>query len=553
MLRERAWGRRGVLAVLLLAAQWAWCQPAPERIRLLAHNAAQATPDPGAPYDERDWLSRFYSERGYTSAWTAATTAQALDLLGRAGEHGLPVSADDVRLLAARTHANGGAAADDAPDQDAALTLVMLRYLADLHVGQVRSAFAPARTVDPVTLLGAALRNQDLAGAVDTAAPHLALYGRLKVMLARYRTLALAPTAPLATVASGAALSPGAPYADAPALAARLALLGDLAPALADAPGDTQPGNYSAALALAVARFQERHGLAADGRLGRQTVAALNVPLAARVRQIELSLERLRWLPDLSGGPFIAINLPSFRLWAFTKVDAAPLLASRVIVGKSVRTQTPLFTGTLRYIEFNPYWNVPPSILRSEILPALLRDPNYLVKNDMEVAGTGAQQVDAATLAALRAGTLRVRQRPGPRNALGNIKFGLPNAMNIYLHSTPARTLFSRARRDFSHGCIRVEDTEALANFVLKGQQGWTSAAVAAALVPGQNRTVALKATMPVIIFYTTAMVDHDGQALFPDDVYGFDTALERSLEERNERRKRASTQTSVRMQTMLP
>ncbi|WP_332877112.1 L,D-transpeptidase family protein [Massilia sp. S19_KUP03_FR1] len=553
MLRERAWGRRGVLAVLLLAAQWAWCQPAPERIRLLAHNATQDTPDPSAPYDERDWLSRFYSERGYTSAWTAATTAQALDLLGRASEHGLPVSADDVRLVAVRMHANGGATVDDAPDQDAALTLVMLRYLADLQVGQVRSAFAPARTVDPVTLLGIALRNQDLAGAVDAAAPHLALYGRLKALLATYRTLALAPAAPLATVASGAALSPGAAYAGAPALAARLALLGDLAPALVDAPGDTQPGIYSATLALAVTRFQERHGLPADGKLGRQTVAALNVPLAARVRQIELSLERLRWLPDLSGAPFIAINLPSFRLWAFTNVDAAPLLASRVIVGKSVRTQTPLFTGTLRYIEFNPYWNVPPSILRSEILPALLRDPNYLVKNDMEVAGSGAQKVDAATLAALRAGTLRVRQRPGPRNALGNIEFGLPNAMNIYLHSTPARTLFARARRDFSHGCIRVEDTEALANFVLGGQQGWTSAAVAAALAPGQSRTVALKATMPVIIFYTTAMVDHDGQAMFPDDVYGFDAALERSLEERNARRKRASTQTSARMQTMLP
>ncbi len=543
MLRERASRRRGALAVLLHVAQCAWCQPAPERIHLLAHDAAQAAPDPAAPYDERGWLDRFYSERGFTNAWTAATAAQALDLLGRAGEHGLPTRADDMRVLAARMHAQGVATADDASDQDAALTLAMLRYLADLHAGQVRSAFAPGRTVDPVALLAPALRNGDLAGAVDAAAPQLVLYGRLKALLASYRTLALAPTAPLAAVA------PGAPYRDAHALAARLALLGDLAPELANTPDDAG----STELALAVARFQERHGLAADGRLGRQTVAALNVPLAARVRQIELSLERLRWLPNLSGGPFIAINLPSFRLWAFTKVDAAPALASRVIVGKSVRTQTPLFTGTLRYIEFNPYWNVPPSILRGEILPALLRDPHYLVKNDMEVAGTGAQQVDAATLAALPAGKLSVRQRPGPRNALGNIKFGLPNAMNIYLHSTPARALFTRARRDFSHGCIRVEDTEALANFVLDGQPSWTSAAVAAELAPGPTQTVPLKATMPVIIFYTTAMIDHDGQALFPDDVYGFDAALERSLEDRNNRQKRASTHNNAQVQTMLP
>jgi murein L,D-transpeptidase YcbB/YkuD len=532
---SRGLGSRCALAALLFAAQCAWGQSAPERIRSLAEKYAHDSRATASSYDERDWLERFYGARGYAPAWTGAAATQARDLLGKADDHGLPAHDYDPRALAARMHAHGGTAADDAADQDAALTLALLRYLADLRVGRIRSEFAQARAVDPVPMLQRALLEQHLAGAVDAAEPQLALYLRLKATLAEYRKLALQPMTPLPAVSSSRAIESGAAYAGARELGARLALLGDLAPELAGTQADT----YSVELAQAVKRFQDRHGLDADGKLGRQTLAALNVPLAARVRQIELSLERLRWLPDLSGRPFIAVNLPSFRLWAFKTVDAPPVLATRVIVGKAVNTQTPLFTGTLRYIEFNPYWNVPPSILRAEIVPALLRDPDYLVKNDMEVVGAGSQNVNPATLAALRAGSLRVRQRPGPHNALGAIKFALPNAMNIYLHSTPARELFARSRRDFSHGCIRVEDTVALANFVLGDQAGWTPQAVAAAMAPGANRTVQLKATMPVVIFYTTAIIDHDGRPLFPDDVYRLDVTLERSLATRANRQAR--------------
>ncbi|MDL2354546.1 MAG: L,D-transpeptidase family protein [Pseudomonadota bacterium] len=526
---------RFALAALLLAVQCAWAGSVPERIRALAGESAHASRAAASPYDERAWLERFYGARGYAPAWTGAAApqaAQALELLRKADEHGLAAQDYDPHALALRMPAHGASGADDAADQDAALTLALLRYLADLHAGRIRSDFVTARTVDPVPLLQHALADQALAAAVDAAEPPLALYRRLKTTLVEYRKLASLPMAPLPAVPSGRAIEAGAAYAGARALAERLALLGDLAPEQAG----TQSGTYSTALAQAVKRFQDRHGLDADGRLGRQTLATLNVPMAARVRQIELSLERLRWLPDLSAGPFIAVNLPSFRLWAFKAADAPPELATRVIVGKAVRTQTPLFIGSLRYIEFNPYWNVPPSILRAEIVPALLRDPHYLVKNDMEVVGPGTQTVDSATLAALRAGTLRVRQRPGPLNALGGIKFGLPNAMNIYLHSTPARALFARSRRDFSHGCIRVEDTPALANFVLGGQTDWTSEAVAAAMAPGPNRTVQLKAPMPVVIFYTTAIIDLDGRPLFPEDVYRLDGALERSLAARADR-----------------
>jgi murein L,D-transpeptidase YcbB/YkuD len=519
------------LAALLLAAQCAWAGSVPERIRSLASEYVQASRTAASPYDERVWLERFYGARDYAPAWTDGAAAQAHALLSKAEEHGLAAQDYDPRAVAVRMRAHGTVAADEAADQDAALTLTLLRYLADLHAGRVRSDFAAARVADPVKLLQQGLADRNLAASVEAAEPRLAVYQRLKAALAEYRKLAALPSAAVPAIPSPRAIEAGAAYAGAPELAARLALLGDLAPE-AVAPGST----YSAELAQAVKRFQERHGLDPDGKLGRQTVAALNVPLSARVRQIELSMERLRWLPDLSGGPFIAVNLPSFRLWAFKAAGAAPVLATRVIVGKAVRTQTPLFIGTLRYIEFNPYWNVPPSILRGEILPAVLKDPNYLVKHDMEVAGSGAQTVDAATLAALRAGKMRVRQRPGPKNALGGIKFGLPNTMNIYLHSTPARALFARSRRDFSHGCIRVEDTVTLANFVLGDQAGWTPEVVATAMAPGPNRTVQLKASMPVVIFYATAIIDVDGRPLFPDDVYRLDGALERSLAARSAR-----------------
>ena len=525
MRQERLQFSRCALAALLFAAQCAWAGTVPERIRSLAADYAHASRAADSPYDERAWLERFYGARDYAPAWTGAAATQALDVLGKADEHGLPAQDYSPRPLAARMHAHGAAPVDDTADQDAALTLALLRYLADLHAGRIRSDFAAVRVVDPVPLLQHALAEQNLAAAVDAAEPRLAIYHRLKATLAEYRKLATQPTAPLPAAPSNRAIEAGAAYAGARELGARLMLLGDLAPE-----AGTQGDTYSAELAQAVMRFQDRHGLDADGKLGRQTLAALNVPLASRVRQVELSMERLRWLPELPPGPFIAVNLPSFRLWAFKATDAPPVLATRVIVGKAVRTQTPLFIGTLRHIEFNPYWNVPPSILRAEIVPALLRDPDYLVKNDMEVVGPGAQTVSAATLAALRSGALRVRQRPGPQNALGAIKFALPNSMNIYLHSTPARALFARSRRDFSHGCIRVEDTAALANFVLADQAGWTSEAIAAAMAPGPNRTVQLKAPMPVVIFYTTAIVDGDGRPLFPDDVYRLDGALERNL-----------------------
>jgi murein L,D-transpeptidase YcbB/YkuD len=490
--------------------------------------AACAAAQDGAPVSpaERVLLERFYAPRSHMPAWGGSASvlaSEALALLAGAAEQGL--SPADYRVEAP---------AADAARFDAALTLAMLRYLTELHSGRANPGLFAASprqpgSFDPVERLRAALAAGRLREAARAAEPQMQLYQRLKAGLSRYRALALRAPNVLPSGAGRRVVEPASAYAGAGALRELLLALGDM-----EVPDGGADGDYSAGLAAGVVRFQQRHGLPADGRLGPQTLAALNVPFAQRVRQIELTLERLRWLPVLPDGPLIAINVPSFRLWAYRApgASAQPALAMRVIVGGAGVHQTPLFIGQMRTLEFNPYWNVPPSIVHAELLPALTRDGSYLARHDMELVDAKGKVAapGPSALAGLRSGALRVRQRPGPQNALGAVKFSMPNPMNIYLHSTPAPRLFNAARRDFSHGCIRVEDAAALAAFVLEGQPGWTPAAIAAAMAPGATRTVALPAAVPVILFYATALAGHDGSMLFSNDVYRLDQALALAL-----------------------
>jgi murein L,D-transpeptidase YcbB/YkuD len=433
---------------------------------------------------------------------------------------------------------------NSAPDAvaraDVSLTAAVLQFLADLRFGRV-----PPQQVEPhyraadkrpsfVAELRDAVARDRLAGVIAAAEPAFPQYARLKWLLVEYRALAKRPAALFPPLPSRPGkLIVGDTYAGVPQLHEALLRLGDLAA------GSASPVNdrYSETLAEAVRRFQARHGLLADGILGKDTLAALNVPIAARVTQIVLSLERMRWLPERVSGPLIAINIPSFQLWAFADAANAdrPTLTMPVVAGRAMRTETPAFIGAMRYVEFSPYWNVPTSILRNEILPQLAKDPGYLAREDMEVVSARRDAPPpvphfGAGIAALRSGEARLRQRPGPRNALGGVKFVLPNTMDIYLHATPARQLFDPARRDFSHGCIRVREPVALAEFVLRGRPEWTSAQIEAAMASGVNRTVALDAPIPVIVFYTTAIVDAEGRALFLADVYGHDRKLQGAL-----------------------
>jgi len=459
---------------------------------------------------------------------------QALQLLRAAPEHGLDARRYQVEQLTQRLAGPDGQSAAFMHDLNGA----MVQYLCDLHSGRAawasRVAAAPDTGFDPRQRLATVHDAQGLAQAIDGAVPAIPLYGRVKATLAQYRALSkMAPAWPALPPVARGGIHAGEPYAGASALAERLRLLGDL-----DAGSSpVSDGIYTPELAGAVRRFQSRHGLDDDGVLGAATVTALSVPLTHRIAQLALTLERLRWLPPPPAhGRVVAVNVPTYRLWAFDARDnfANPALEMRVIVGARGRTPTPLFIGAMRYLEFAPYWNVPASIQKNEIVPKLTRNPAYLQQNDMELVGPDGRVLQAgagAALSQLRAGSARVRQRPGPRNVLGDVKFALPNPMNIYLHSTSARELFKRTHRDLSHGCIRVEQPAELAQFVLADPQQWSAQQVAAAMSGGKNRTVTLPAPVPVVLFYATALVDREGRALFAPDIYGRDDALIAALQ----------------------
>jgi L,D-transpeptidase YcbB len=475
----------------------------------------------------------------------SAQAHQAVELLAAAASHGLePQDYDAGPLRQAIWRAERATTPEPATiaQLDGALTAAMERYLAHLHSGridprQVHQHFTPPRreAFEASAHLRAALEAGRLLDAEREARPPVPLYERLREALASYRSLAdhpawQTPLPPLAVARGGrnARLEPGQSYAGLALLAQRLQVLGDLGP---DAP---LPPRYEGPLVDAVAAFQQRHGLARDGVIGKATLAQLEVPPRARVRQIELTLERLRWTPLMRGPRMIVVNIPEFVLRAYEVRDGRihVIEEMKVIVGKALDTRTPVFDEEMRFIEFSPYWNVPPSIARSEIVPRLRRDPGYLERQGFEFVGTDgrlSQSASSANLDAVLAGRMRLRQRPGPLNALGDIKFVFPNRDNIYLHHTPATQLFGRDRRDFSHGCIRVERPVALAKFVLQGMPGWNEQRIVQAMGQGQSATLRMTASVPVLIAYGTTLVK-DGRIHFFDDIYGHDRRLDAAL-----------------------
>ncbi|AZG16887.1 L,D-transpeptidase family protein [Cupriavidus pauculus] len=422
---------------------------------------------------------------------------------------------------------------------DTALTRAMTRYLADLHRGRVdprkvHANFSASNLppFDPEAYLRNAMTANRLADALREAAPSFPLYGTLRTALARYRKLAAEPywKSPLPAPAGGK-LTPGQPYAALPQLAQRLEALGDLAP------GTAVPQRYEGALVDGVKAFQKRHALDTDGVIGAGTLAQLNVSPAARVAQIGLTMERLRWTPLAEGPRMIVVNVPEFVLRAYDysegKLDIK--LEMKVIVGKALDTRTPLFKEDMRYIEFSPYWNVPSSIARKEVIPKAQRDPGYFSRQGFEfVYGTQANAtLSQANIDAVLNGQARIRQRPGPLNALGDIKFIFPNNQAIYLHHTPTPQLFKRERRDFSHGCIRVEAPVALAQFALQGMPEWTESRIREAMTAGKSKTVALQQPVPVVLAYGTAVARADGRVYFVPDIYGQDKLLDQALRQR--------------------
>jgi murein L,D-transpeptidase YcbB/YkuD len=473
--------------------------------------------------NRQDATRRLYEAANFRPLWLrndkpTKQAAEVLRTLSEADQRGLsPEDYDAARLReeAARFDAASPPAAEDAAAFDTALTVCVLRYISDVHLGRVPAGAVgftlemECRPFDPVAIasqLPAAPAPTQLLATLD---PPFALFGRLITALADWRDLAARTDVP--QVPTLPKLHPGESHAGVGPLREYLRAIGDL-PGVTRAPKN--PRVYDPDLVKAVRRFQERQGLGADGVIGEATLRQLQISPAGRVRQIELALERLRWLPPPEDEAFVVVNLPEFELRGYYRGETRPALQLHAVVGAAtLRRETPVLHATMQYLVFRPYWDVPPSIARKEILPESAQDPAYFSRHNFEFHKG------------------RIRQRPGDDNALGLLKFVFSNPFHVYMHDTPTKRLFAKSRRDFSHGCIRLSDAAALAEFVLRGQGTWDREAIDTAMKSGRNnRRVYLERPVGVYLLYSTVVVDEDGTTHFFEDIYGHDARLDSVL-----------------------
>jgi murein L,D-transpeptidase YcbB/YkuD len=471
---------------------------------------------------------------------------QALQIIGliqRAEEKGLSPDDYDAPRWSARLARLKPAAAQpteaDALRFDVALTVCVMRYISDLHIGKVNPKHfdfdldVETKKYDlPDFLKDHVVDGSDVTAALAQVEPPYPGYRRTLEALHTYLSLAKQSDDSKLPIPKKT-IAPGDTYTGISQLAQKLRLVGDL-PANAVIPPDATV--YQGPLVEAIKNFQQRHGRDPDGRIGAQTLADLNVPLSVRVRQMQLTLERWRWLPLAYGASPIVANIPEFRLRAYDEKFKVAVTMN-VVVGKAYDHDTPVFIDRMEYLVFRPYWSVPFSIARAEFFSRIARDPDYLEKKGFEVVDSRQQVVASGPVSSdlleqLRAGKLFIRQKPGPKNSLGLVKFIFPNNFNIYMHDTPEQEFFSRSRRDFSHGCIRLERPADLAAFVLRNNPGWDMDRVRAAMKGDATQQINLLRPIPVLILYGTVIVPEDGLVHFYDDIYGHDAALDLVLQQ---------------------
>jgi L,D-transpeptidase YcbB len=495
-----------------------------------------------APYKTE--LSKFYDADGYSLAWlqNGHVRPQALaviEVLKNANSRGLePEDYDGSRWAPRLSKLAQNPSEQDLVSFDAALTVSTMRYARAVHVGRVNPKEFNFQLDNGESQFGLAdfVRNK-VANANDPTAeiqklePPFLGYRKLLALLPVYEEYARKDDGEKLQITTKT-VRPGQPYPSLARLGRFLQLIGDIP---ANTHLDPNPTIYEGPLVDGVKHYQSRHGEDPTGELDARTINEMNTPAAMRIDQIKLTLERWRWLPHSFAQPPVVVNLPEYRLRAMNP-DGTVSFYKKVIIGKAYGHKSPVFEKDIQYVVFRPYWEVTPSIQRNEIVPHIQKDPNYIANHNFQVITTKGEvvtenAVSSEVLEGIKQGHLMVRQKPGTTNSLGLVKIIFPNPDNVYLHGTDAPQLFSQDIRDFSHGCIRVDQPAELVAWVLRNNPGWDLERVKATMNGDKdNLQVNLTTRIPVLIVYGTAAVNEENQIRFFDDIYGYDAALEKAL-----------------------
>lgn len=487
-------------------------------------------------------LAVIYHERGAHPLWVSPKgpgekAYVILDHLKKSYEHGLDTSNYQIERITELWHSTQ---LTDLTELDALLTYNLVKYFHDLSYGQLKPHEANPElfpeagdaSFDPIKAIELSLASEDLDALLKLLPPQHQHYDNLKSALTRYRQFADLGDWP--PIPPGMTLRPGENDARVKLLRKRLEMSSDFPLPLPNPVEDV----YDAELEKAVIRFQKRHGLEPDGIIGKQTLAALNVTAAERVDIIRLNMARWRWQAHDLGDKYVLVNIASFNLKAYKDGGANRILDIPVIVGK-FQHQTPVFSDSIKYVDINPFWNITPSIARNEELPELRKNPYHLTERNIRLFSSwqhnavelDSTQIDWHSVSKSQMSGYKLRQDPGPGNALGKIKFVFPNNYSVYIHDTPTPNLFNHTQRDFSHGCIRVSDPFALALFVLDDhKKNWTEEKVREVYNQTSRKVIRLSDPLPVHITYQTTWVDKEGAIHFNSDIYARDEELYKAL-----------------------